>query len=49
MWRQKCKKYVNIRNNTFFSFFNKIAISIIIKIIEEFIVENKNCTEFQNP
>ena len=42
---KKCKKVVNIRNNTFFEFFKKIPISIIIKIIELIILDNKNSTE----
>ena len=42
---KKCKKIVNMRNNTFFAYFKKIPISIIIKIIELFIIDNKNSTE----
>lgn len=42
---KKCKKIVNIREKTIFSFINKYPISVIIKIIELFILENKNATE----
>lgn len=38
----KYKKFVNIRDNTFFSLINKYQISVIVKIIELFILENKN-------
>ena len=41
----KCKKLVNIRENTFFSLINKYPISVIIKIIKLFILENKNATD----
>ena len=39
---RKCKKSVNIRNDTFFAFFKKVPISIVIKAIELFLLENKN-------
>ena len=43
--KKNCKKKINIRKNTFFYFFNKYPISVIIKNIELFIIYNKNVTE----
>jgi len=43
--KKNFKKKINIRKNTFFYFFNKYPISVIIKIIELFIIDNKKVTE----
>ena len=44
---RKNKKSVNIRNDTFFAFFKKVPISIVIKVIELFLLENKNAKEIE--
>ena len=45
--KKKCKKKVNIREGTFFSNFKKIPISVCIKIIELFIIDNKNVVQIE--
>ena len=43
--KYKCRKLINIRDKSFFSFFPKTTVSVIIKVIELFILEQKNCIE----
>jgi membrane protease subunit (stomatin/prohibitin family) len=43
--KYKCRKLINIRDKSFFSFFPKTPVSVIIKVIELFILEQKNCIE----
>ena len=40
--KSKCRKIVNIRNNTIFQYFSHTPISILITAIEQFITEDKN-------
>ena len=42
---KQCRKIKSLRYNTFFEYFKKIPISVVIKIIELFILENKNGQE----
>ncbi len=44
----KCRKIINLRNNTIFEYLNKTPISIIIKAIEKFILEETNATKTIN-
>ena len=44
----KCRKSVNIRDKTFFGLYPKTPISVIIKIIEYFLIDGKNCQEIKN-
>ena len=41
----KCRKIINLRDNTIFAFYSKTPISILITILEEFILEEKNATK----
>ena len=43
--KRKCRKKINLRNDSFFINFPKTPISIIIIIIEYFIIDNKNCVQ----
>lgn len=43
--KRKCSKKVSLRENTIFQLFNKVPISVLIKIIELFVIENKNGIE----
>ena len=45
--KKTCRKKVNIRENTFFNSFRKIPISVCIKIIELFIIDNKNALQIE--
>ena len=46
--KRKCRKKINLRKDSFFTNFPKTPISIIIKIIEYFIIDNKNCVQIIN-
>lgn len=43
-----CRKIANIKDNTLFSFLPKIPISVNVKIIELFLLDNKNSLEIIN-
>ena len=46
--KKACRKKVNLREGTFFGIHKKVPISVIIKIIEYFILDNKNAVQIGN-
>ena len=41
----KCRKIINIRNNSVFQFFTNTLISILVQFLEVLICESKNATK----